>query len=93
VTTQEFGRVERIGDTVRRPAMPWTPAVHGLLRYLEDVGYPHAPRVLGFDERGREVLTWIEGESGPAGWGKVVDDRGVVEQNRRSGGRRSGLSR
>jgi len=34
--------------------------------------------VLGFDEQGREVLTWIGGESGPDGWAKVVDDRGLI---------------
>jgi hypothetical protein len=50
--------VERIGDTVHRPVAPWTAAVHDLLRYLEDVGYEYSPRVLGFDEQGREVLTW-----------------------------------
>ena len=78
VTTQELGRVERIGNTVHRPVGPWTPAIHGLLRHLEDVGYDLAPRVLGFDEQGREVLSWIDGESGPEGWGKVVDDRGLI---------------
>lgn len=28
--------VVRIGDTVRRPSGAWTPAVHALLRHLED---------------------------------------------------------
>ncbi|WP_261562595.1 hypothetical protein [Frankia tisae] len=35
----------RIGDTVHRPANPWTPAVHGLLRHLDAVGFDGAPRV------------------------------------------------
>ncbi len=70
--------MERIGDTVHRPAGPWTAAVHDLLRHLESIGYEHAPRVLGFDDEGREVLTWIRGDSGPEGWGKVVDDRGLI---------------
>ena len=70
--------MERIGNTVHRPVGPWTPAVHGLLRHLEAVGYEQAPRVLGFDEQGREVLTWIDGESGPDGWAKVVNDRGLI---------------
>ncbi|TMD54628.1 MAG: aminoglycoside phosphotransferase family protein, partial [Chloroflexi bacterium] len=26
----------RVGDTVRRRAGPWTPAVHALLRFLEN---------------------------------------------------------
>lgn len=78
MSTPDLGRVERIGDTVHRPAGPWTPAVHGLLRHLEAVGYELAPRVLGFDGQGREVLSWIGGESGPDGWAKVVDDRGLI---------------
>ncbi len=53
----------RIGDTVHRPANPWTPAVHGLLRHLDAVGFSGAPRVLGFDERGREVLSWLAGDT------------------------------
>lgn len=55
--------VVRVGDTVRRPAGPWTPAVHALLRHLEGVGFDRSPRVLGFDERGREVLTYLDGMS------------------------------
>jgi aminoglycoside phosphotransferase (APT) family kinase protein len=63
---------------VHRPVGPWTPAIHGLLRHLEAVGYDQAPRVLGFDEQGREVLSWIDGDSGPEGWAKVIDDRGLI---------------
>jgi aminoglycoside phosphotransferase (APT) family kinase protein len=55
-------RVVRVGYTVRRPAGPWTPAVHSLLSHLHEVGFPGAPRPLGVDERGREVLTFIPGE-------------------------------
>jgi len=36
--------------------------VHALLRHLSDVGYPAAPRSLGFDERGRHVVQYVEGE-------------------------------
>ena len=71
-------RVVRLGDTVRRPVHPWTPAVHALLRHLEEVGFPYSPRVLGIDEEGREVLAYLDGESGPEGWAKVVDDAGLV---------------
>jgi hypothetical protein len=55
------GGVVRVGDTVRRPAGPWTPAVHALLTHLHDVGFHDAPRPLGIDELGREVLTFIPG--------------------------------
>jgi hypothetical protein len=53
--------VVRAGDTVRRPAGPWTPAVHALLTHLHDVGFHGAPRPQGIDERGREILTFIPG--------------------------------
>jgi hypothetical protein len=55
--------VVRVGDTVRRPAGPWTPAVHALLTHLHTVGFHGAPRPLGIDERGREILTFIPGKS------------------------------
>jgi hypothetical protein len=32
--------VVRVGDTVRRPAGPWTPAVHALLTHLRDADPP-----------------------------------------------------
>jgi hypothetical protein len=56
-------RVFRRGGTVLRPAGPWTPAVHALLRHLEQAGFTGAPRVVGdgYDGQGREVLTFIEG--------------------------------
>ena len=53
--------VVRVGDTVRRPAGPWTPAVHALLTHLHDAGFRAAPRPLGLDERGREVLGFVPG--------------------------------
>ncbi|MEU6432162.1 phosphotransferase [Microbispora sp. NPDC046973] len=52
----------RVGDTVRRVPGPWTPAVHALLRHLEDVGFEGAPRARGFDDQGREVLSYLPGE-------------------------------
>lgn len=53
--------VVRVGDTVRRPAGPQTPAVHALLVHLADVGFAHAPRSLGLDDRGRHVLEYVPG--------------------------------
>ena len=55
------GGAVRIGATVRRPTGPWTPAVHALLAHLDAVGLDGVPRVLGVDERKREVLTYVEG--------------------------------
>jgi hypothetical protein len=54
--------VVRVGDTVRRPAAPWTPVVQQWLAHMRDSGFTGAPRPLGFDEHGREVLAFIEGD-------------------------------
>jgi Phosphotransferase enzyme family len=51
----------RVGQTVRRQAGTQTPAVHALLRHLEAVGFAGAPRAVGIDEEGREVLTYLDG--------------------------------
>ncbi|MER6950812.1 phosphotransferase [Nonomuraea sp. NPDC000554] len=56
--------VVRVGDTVRRPAKPSTPAVHALLRHLEAAGFAGAPRVVGMDALGREILTYVPGSTG-----------------------------
>lgn len=55
------GRVVRVGSTVRRPAGPWTPAVHQLLCHLETVDFDGAPRVVTLDGD-TEVLTFVPGE-------------------------------
>jgi Phosphotransferase enzyme family len=57
------GGAVRAGNTIRRAAGPWTPAVHALLAHLAEGGFTRAPRPLGFDEQGREVLTFLEGET------------------------------
>ena len=56
--------VVRHDDTILRPVQPWTPTIHALLRHLEAVGFTGAPRVVGdgYDGRGNEVLTFVEGE-------------------------------
>ena len=54
--------VVRVGDTVRRPQSSNAAFVHRLLRDLEELGFDAAPRLLGIDEDGREILTFIEGE-------------------------------
>jgi hypothetical protein len=59
--TANRGRVFRVGETVRRPLRPGSPATHALLRHLDAVGFTGAPRFLGLDERGREVLSYVRG--------------------------------
>jgi hypothetical protein len=39
--------------------------VHGLLAHLERCGFDGAPRFLGVDARGREILSYIEGSTVP----------------------------
>jgi len=57
------GLVSRVGDTVRRPRRTTTQATAALLHHLERVGFEGAPRYLGIDEKGREVLSYIPGEA------------------------------
>jgi hypothetical protein len=52
-----------IDDVVHKPASPWTPTVHALLRHLQAAGLDGAPRALGFDAQGREMLTYLAGET------------------------------
>ena len=52
-----------IGNVVHKRAGAWTPTVHALLRYLQDAGFDAAPRSLGFDDQGREMLTYLPGET------------------------------
>lgn len=54
--------VVRFGSTVRRATGPWSSAVHQLLLHLTDAGFDGAPRYLGTDVQGREILSFIEGE-------------------------------
>jgi Ser/Thr protein kinase RdoA (MazF antagonist) len=65
------GAVIRIGRTVHRPTGPWTPTVHDLLRHLDRVGFRGAPRPVGTDANGREVLTYIPGQIAHP---RVLDD-------------------
>ena len=70
--------VVRVGDTVRRTAGPWTPAVHALLQHLETRGFDGAPRARGLHHRGREVLTYIEGRTSPASLEGFGSDEALV---------------
>lgn len=61
----------RRGSTVRRPRGAHSPAVEAYLLHLERVGFPRAPRFLGVDGAGREVVSFVEGEWGgrpPSPW-------------------------
>ena len=61
--TANRGLVVRVGDTVRRPYRPTSPATHALLRHLAIEGFGGAPRFLGVDSDGREVLSYLPGRA------------------------------
>jgi hypothetical protein len=61
--TTNAGRVSRVGDTVRRPDRPTSESTRALLDHLQRIGFDGAPRYLGIDDHGREVLTYIPGRA------------------------------
>ena len=78
----KLNHVVRVGGTVRRPAGPWTPTVHALLRHLRGRGFGGGPEPLGFDDQGREILSYISGDTlGTAfPWPEWVWDEDLLEQ-------------
>lgn len=54
----------RVGNTVRRQSQSSTRPVHALLEHLKTVGFGAVPDVLGIDDDGREVLSWVDGQAG-----------------------------
>jgi hypothetical protein len=79
--------VVRIGDTVRRPRQESSERVADYLRHLESVGFDGAPRYLGVDAQGRDVLTFLAGyvPSAPVETWAAADDvlPGVAQLLRR----------
>jgi hypothetical protein len=68
--------VVRVGATVRRPHQSPSLAVAGYLDHLERVGFDASPRYLGRDDRGRDVLSYLDGEvpaDPPQAWAAGVD--------------------
>lgn len=55
--------VVRAGQTVHRSRGPRADFARELLIHLEAVGFPHAPRYLGADGDGHDVLTYVPGET------------------------------
>jgi hypothetical protein len=58
----QINPVVRIGNTVRRATQHDTRLQHALLAHLAHKNFVHAPRFLGHDELGREILTYLPGE-------------------------------
>jgi hypothetical protein len=53
--------VVRIGNTARRPASAKSAVTADLLQLLEQRGFSGAPRYLGQDAEGRDILTYLDG--------------------------------
>jgi hypothetical protein len=71
--------VQRVGETIRRPIGTWTPIVHALLKYLEARGFTGVPRLLGIDDQGREILSFLKGTVAMRPWLPVLrEERGLV---------------
>ena len=66
LTGGTLNAVVRVGDTVRRSVGPWTPTIHALLRHVRRRGFDLAPEPLGFDDDGREILSYVPGTT--VGW-------------------------
>lgn len=55
-------QIIHIGDCVHRPTGPWTKQVHNLLNHLREKGFYSAPKLFGFDDEGREIVSFIKGD-------------------------------
>ena len=66
-------RVVRAGDTVRREPGQRAEFVHRVLLHFEQRGWSGAPRFLGSDGQGREILSYV-------GLGPEVTDVGVAAE-------------
>jgi hypothetical protein len=74
--------IVRVGNTVRRPPKGNAAFVHDLLLFLEDQDFPFAPRFFGRDEQGRDILSYLEGQTWPNGGSELSDD--LLEQAARA---------
>ena len=56
--------VVRIGNTVRRTISSNSPTVHRFLSHLHKAGFSTCPEFKGIDDKGREILQFIHGDTG-----------------------------
>lgn len=56
--------VVQIGNTVRRKMSRVSSTVHRLLHHLQEKGFSGSPQFLGIDDKNREILSFLEGETG-----------------------------
>lgn len=80
LTGGNVSNVYRLGDTVRRELKPDSIKIHKLLKHLENKGFSYAPKFLGIDEKGREILSFIEGEAGNYPLKEYMWSSGVLKE-------------
>jgi Ser/Thr protein kinase RdoA (MazF antagonist) len=70
----------RVGNTVRRPHERYSESVAAYLAHLHRMGFDAAPRWHGRDDRGRDILDYVQGQvpgTPPPGW--ALTDQVVAE--------------
>jgi hypothetical protein len=55
--------VTRVDGTVRRSRSARATSSASVLKFLESVNFPYAPRYRGVDDQGRDILTFVAGET------------------------------
>ena len=73
----DLSKARKLGEVVLREPGPWSSTVLTLLRHYERVGFHGAPKVVGdgFDEQGRETVTFLPGSSPhPGPWSDEATD-------------------
>ncbi|MCS5707983.1 aminoglycoside phosphotransferase family protein [Candidatus Berkiella cookevillensis] len=52
-----------LNNEVHRESGYWTKQVHQFLHFLREQGFTQAPEPLGFDEQGREIVSFVKGQT------------------------------
>lgn len=66
--------IVRVGNTVRRHPKGNATFVRDLLLFLEDRGFGFAPRFLGMDVQGRDIYSYLEGQTWLSSCSGLSDD-------------------
>jgi len=72
LTGGAINQVTRKGEIVFRTGGPWVPAVHAVLDHLNENGFAYAPKALGTDGTGREMISFLPGEPMLRPWKPVM---------------------
>lgn len=62
LASEGITHVTRVGQTVRRPARPFTATIQAYLAHVRSRGFTECPEPLGYDAQGREVLSYVAGD-------------------------------